>query len=485
MHGQSEAGILSSRGSRLFLFLPKINTYLTAPFEPWFILITNHSIVMEVIGLNSVRKFIALLCMGALMAAATGCGSSATNAPKSGKTVIEYWHVNAESFGGPTVKQLVEQFNAQNPDIQVVEKYNPDMYKGLTQNLQAAIASGKYPDVVQMGYSYLNYAAENFKYTDISEIIAKQVPEDKNFLQDNFLPNVLALAKSDDGKQIGLPYSVSVPVLYYNPDIFRQAGLDPDKPPKTWKEVKEYARIIKEKTSNVGFFMQEFADNWAQQAIMESNGGQILSKKNGRAVASFDTPEAAEAYQLLADMVKDGSGLHATNDEGFQAFISGKLGMVCTTIGKRENFEKSAKFAVMAAQFPSFEGKARKVPAGGNLLMVFSKDAEKQKAAWRFVKYLESPAALAMWTKGTGYMPPRKGVAEDPNGLKGFLEQNKNMQVAMATLPDLVQWASFPGANGLQAEQTLIDARDIILSGKQSAAEALKQSAARVNEMLK
>lgn len=431
-------------------------------------------------------KLLVLLCLGALLAASVGCGSSPTaTAPKSNKVTIEYWHVNAESFGGPTVKQLVEKFNAANPDIQVVEKYNPDMYKGLTQNLQAAIASGKYPDVVQMGYSYLNYAAENFKYTDINEVINKQIPEDKNFLADNFLPNLLSLAQADNGSQIGLPYSVSVPVLYFNPDIFRQAGLDPDKPPRTWKEVQEYAKTIKEKTGMVGFFMQEFADNWTQQAIMESNGGKVITKKDGRAVASFDTPEAAEAYQLLADMVKAGSGLHATNDEGFQAFISGKLGMVCTTIGKRENFEKSAKFTVMATQFPSFEGKVRKVPAGGNLLMIFSKDAEKQKAAWRFVKYLESPEALALWTKGTGYMPPRKGVAEDPNGLKGFLEQNKNMQVAMATLPEVVPWASFPGANGLQAEQALIDARDVILMGKQSAAETLKQTAAKINELLK
>ena len=431
------------------------------------------------------KQLLALLCAGVLMLGAVGCGSSQTAAPKSGgKTVIEYWHVAAESFGGATVKQLVDQFNKENPDIEVVEKYNPDMYKGLTQNLQAAMASGKNPDVVQMGYSYLNYAGENLKYVPIQSIIDNYVPEDKSYLQDNFLPNVLSLATTDDGKQIGIPYSVSVPVLYYNPDIFRQAGLNPDQPPRTWQEVVQYAKTIKEKTGNVGFFMQEYADNWAQQALIESNGGHMLTKKDGKTVADFASPESAQAYQLLADMVKDGSGLHASNEEGFQAFISGKLGMVCTTIGKRENFEKSAKFTVMAAPFPTFEGKPRKVPAGGNLLMVFSQDAEKQKAAWRFIKFLESPEALAIWTKGTGYMPPRKGVAEDPKGLKEFVEQNKNMQAAMSQMPDLVKWASFPGANGLQAEQALIDVRDVILSGKQSAEAALRETAAKINAML-
>ena len=145
--------------------------------------------------------------------AMVGCGSDKKAADSGKKVQIEYWHVAAESFGGATVKELVADFNKTHPNIEVVEKYNPDMYKGLTQNLQAAMASGKNPDVVQMGYSYLNYAAENFKYTDLNE--AFKTAGDANFMQDNYLPNVLQLAQTEDGKQIGLPYSVSVPVLHF------------------------------------------------------------------------------------------------------------------------------------------------------------------------------------------------------------------------------------------------------------------------------
>lgn len=433
------------------------------------------------------KKICAGVCVGALALALTGCGGSdSKKADNNGnkKIQIEYWHVASESFGGPTVKKLVADFNQKHPNIEVVEKYNPDMYKGLTQNLQAAMASGKNPDVVQMGWSYLNYAAENLKYTNIPEMVNKQVPADKDFLANNYLPNVLALAQTDDGKQIGVPYSISVPVLFYNPEIFAKAGLDPNNPPKTWSQVAAAAKQIKDNTGTVGFFMQEYADNWAQQGLMESNGGSILKTVNGKVQAGFDTAESAQAYQLLADMVKDGSGLHATNEEGFQAFLSGKLGMVCTTIGKRANFEQSAKFKVAAAPFPSFEGKELKVPAGGNFLMVFSKDSDKQKAAWEFIKYLESPEALLVWSTGTGYLPPRKGVDQDPAGFKKVIEENKNIQVALSTMPNLVKWASFPGANGLQAEQALIDVRDIILSGKQTAAQALSDAAKKINSML-
>ncbi|MDO4920561.1 MAG: ABC transporter substrate-binding protein [Phascolarctobacterium sp.] len=429
------------------------------------------------------KKILAVGMISLLAAAAlTGCGGEKKNADSGKKVQIEYWHVAAESFGGATVKELVADFNKTHPNIEVVEKYNPDMYKGLTQNLQAAMASGKNPDVVQMGYSFLNYAAENLKYTDLN--VAFKEAGDANFMQDNFLPNVLKLAQTEDGKQIGLPYSVSVPVLFYNPEIFQKAGLDANKPPQTWDEVMAAAKQIKEKTGNMGFFMQEYADNWTQQGLIESNGGQMLKKVNGKTVAGFDTPEAAQAYQMLADMVKDGSGLHATNEEGFQAYLSGKLGMVCTTIGKRANFEKAAKFNVKAAPFPAFNGKEVKIPAGGNFLMVFSKDAAKQKAAVEFIKYLESPAALAKWSTGTGYLPPRKGVADDPQGFKKLADENPNIKMALEQMAKVTKWASFPGANGLQAEQLLIDARDIILSGKMTAADALHQTAEKINKLL-
>lgn len=422
---------------------------------------------------------VSLMAVG-LMA---GCGGEKKQAANDGKKVqIEYWHVAAESFGGATVKELVADFNKNHPNIEVTAKYNPDMYKGLTQNLQAAIASGKNPDVVQMGYSFLNYAAENLQYTDLNKAFSEA--GDANFMKDNFLPNVLNLAQTEDGKQIGLPYSVSVPVLYYNPEIFAKAGLDANNPPKTWDEVSKAAKQIKDKTGNMGFFMQEYADNWAQQGLIESNGGQMLKKVNGKVQAGFDTPEAAQAYQLLADMVKNGSGLHATNEEGFQAYLSGKLGMVCTTIGKRANFEKSAKFPVKAAPFPAFTGKEVKIPAGGNFLMVFSKDATKQKAAIEFIKYLESPEALAKWSTGTGYLPPRKGVADDPKGFKKLADENPNIKMALNEMKKVSKWASFPGANGLQAEQLLIDVRDVILSGKMSAADALHQTAEKINKLL-
>lgn len=424
-----------------------------------------------------------LLCMtSALMFA--GCGGSTSNTATTNDKVveIEYWHVASDSFGGQTVRELVDDFNKTHPNIKVTEKFNPDMYKGLTQNLQASLASGQTPDVVQMGWNFLNYAHENFENEDINKIFAKA--GDSNFINDTFEPNIARLAQTAEGTQVGVPYSLSVPVLYYNPDIFKAAGLDPNTPPKTWEEVQQYAQQIKNATGTPAFFMQEYADTWTNQALVESNGGTMLIQKDGKWQAGFDTPEAAQGYQVIADMIKAGTGLHATNEEGFQSFTSGKLAMVATTIGKRANFEKSSQFKVMTTTFPAFGSKPVKVPAGGNFLMILSKDEAKQKAAVEFIKYLESAENLTKWDTGTGYLPPRKNMDKE-GPYKKLIDENDNIKKAMAMLPNVTPWVSFPGQNGLQAEQVLIDARDVILNGSQSATEALHQAALKINELIK
>ncbi|MEN6565103.1 MAG: ABC transporter substrate-binding protein [Veillonellales bacterium] len=411
-----------------------------------------------------------------------GCGASNSNntAGDNKKIKIEYWHVNAETQGGKTVEQLVQDFNAQSKDVEVVARYNPDMYKGLMQNLQAEVAAGKSPAVVQIGWAFLDYFSNNFNYVDPQKIIDAHFPQDKTYLQDNFLPNILGLAKNSKGSQVGIPYSLSNPVLYINKNLLRQAGLD-ENGPKTWEELIQFSNTIKEKTGKYGFYMQEPADNWAQQALLESNGARMMT--NGK--ASFASEEGIQAYEAYADMVtKTKSALHISWGEGVQSFIDGNVGMLYTTIAQRANVQKGAAFDVAAINSPSWQGKTKRLPAGGCFLAITAQSEAEQKAAWEFEKYLYSVESMAAWTKGTGYVPPRKGVAEADNGLKSFLAENKMMAAATTQMDGVVPWTSFPGDAGLQAEQLLLDVRDRILSGSISAREGLTTTQTKINELL-
>lgn len=395
------------------------------------------------------------------------------------KVQINYWHVNADTQGGKTVDELVKKFNESQDEIEVVATFNPDMYKGLMQNMQAAVAGGNTPDAVQIGWAFVDYFSENFEYNTPQSIIDQFDAENKNYLEDNFLENVLDLAVNKDGELVGLPYSISNPVLYINKDLLKEAGLD-ENGPKTWEEVREFAKTVKEQTGKYGFYLQQPADNWATQALLESNGANFI--EDGK--AAFASPEGIEAYKLWADMVnEDQTAVNLPWDQGVQSFIQGEVAMLFTTIAQRTNVQSNAQFDVATITAPSWGDKDIRIPAGGAMLVLTSQDEAKKEATWKFMKFLYENENVLAWTEGTGYVPSTATV-KDSDEMKKFLEENSMMEAAMVQMDKVNKWASFPGQAGLEAEQMLLDMRDAILTGKKTVEEALPETQDAINNLL-
>lgn len=395
------------------------------------------------------------------------------------KVQINYWHVNADTQGGKTVDELVKKFNESQDEIEVVATFNPDMYKGLMQNMQAAVAGGNTPDVVQIGWAFVDYFSENFEYNTPQSIIDQFDAENKNYLEDNFLENVLDLAVNKDGELVGLPYSISNPILYINKDLLKEAGLD-ENGPKTWEEVREFAKTVKEQTGKYGFYLQQPADNWATQALLESNGANFI--EDGK--AAFASPEGIEAYKLWADMVnEDQTAVNLPWDQGVQSFIQGEVAMLFTTIAQRTNVQSNAQFDVATITAPSWGDKDIRIPAGGAMLVLTSQDEAKKEATWKFMKFLYENENVLAWTEGTGYVPSTATV-KDSDEMKKFLEENPMMEAAMVQMDKVNKWASFPGQAGLEAEQMLLDMRDAILTGKKTVEEALPETQDAINNLI-
>ncbi|MEK3889063.1 ABC transporter substrate-binding protein [Bacillus sp. FSL K6-3431] len=426
----------------------------------------------------SKRLVCSIMLMVSFIAILSGCNNQKASGQDKEVVEIEYWHVNNQDWGGETIKELVKQFNEEHPEIVVTEKFQPGNYTGLLQNAQAGISAKNPPDVAQIGYNFIQYVEENVPYTPIEKLESEY---DSGFIKEQFENNIAALGQGADGVQAGLPYALSNPILYYNADLLKEAGFNPDEAPKTWDDVKKISAAVKEKTGAYGLYVQEPPDNWAQYALVKSNGGNWM-KENGQ--VDVDSSEAAEAYDMLGELAKKEEALHITWEEGIQAFTSGKVAMMMTTIGRRGNIESESKFDLRGASIPTFGNKERQVAAGGNALFVFSQDKKKQEAAWEFIKFLESEQALTKWVKATGYLPPVKGVAESETGLKSFFEGNPLMQIAIGQMNDIVPWFNFPGTNGLQAEQALLDARDQVMSGKKSGEDALKEAAEKIKKLI-
>lgn len=414
----------------------------------------------------------------ALVAAAAVLVLGVSRAGHAGEaTTIEYWHINSESFGGGAVKELVKRFETANPGIKVNEKYQPSGYTGLIQQAQVAMAGKRPPAVVQMSYNLLAYAADALPHYPIENFKQK----DADFFA-KFPANVLTLGQLK-GVQHGMPYALSTPVLFYNADLLKQAGLSPEKALATWADLIEACNTIKAKTGKLGVYLQNPNDDWMFQTLVLGNGGQIVAP-DGKRVA-FDSPLAVEGLQVWADLVnKYKTNPNLTRDEGENNFIAGQIAMYVTTIAKLDHLKKNSKFALATAPVPRFGTKPFRVPAGGNDLFILATDPGQQRAAWEFIKFLHQPESITIWVQGTGYMPPLLSAADDPKALKPFFQANPLMKASRDSVPSATLWQSFPGTHGLEVTKLVINATQEILAGKRGVEPIVKDAAAKANELL-
>jgi len=262
--------------------------------------------------------------------------------------------------------------------------------------------------------------------------------------------------------------------------MLRQSGVDPNRPPQTWPQWITAARQVKAKTGKPGLYLHILDDNWGFQAMFESNGARLYRCTGGVYRAGFDEPGGIAALKFWQAGVKDGIFLNALYEQGRQGFLNQQNATFMGTIANRGYFQDNAKFDVRATYFPSFPGHPRRLPAGGNLLFVFSKDPAKQAAALKWIVFLESPKNFAEWTKATGYLPLPRGTTE---ALGDWLAQNPMERVAIDQIKDVVNDPSFPGPNGLQAMHVLFDAVQSSLNGA-DAETTLHAAAAQVNGLL-
>ena len=395
---------------------------------------------------------------------------------------IEFWHTHGETFGGPAVSKVVEWFNANN-DIGV--KIREVVYTGydeIATNLQSAIVAGTAPALSTCSYSNINYMAQNFPYVSPIEIIEKYFPEDKDFLATKYDPAILNLGVSVDGKQFGLPYGLSVPLLYYNADLLDEAGLDKTNLPKTWEEVGEWAKQIVEKTGMQGLYIQLPTDTYSIIPMYLGAGldSMYTVNEDGSYTANFYNEGTVYTWSKQQEWYKNGYAVYMTNTEGRAAMAAGLLGMYLTTSARIQELT-DAEPNFVASMHPYWEGHDRVVCLGGNVLTMWGQTEEVQKAAWTFIKCLLEAENVADFDNGTGYVPPTKDVTEEMYTMLSNPLLGDNINERADALP----WTSWPGKNGVAIDRVLITTRDAIINDFVDVDTALKNAQAEINELLK
>jgi len=413
------------------------------------------------------------------LAAAIAVLAVAAEAPlqAAGPIQVSYWFPVDLGGGLANVMQtLVAQFNQTHPEIHVTATYTGN-YDASLQKIQAAQLAGTLPKVAMIENGQTQLLAPTGIIESLDGVVARA--GGRTYI-DRFMPAML-LNSYYNGKLYALPYQRSVPVLYYNKDAFREAGIA--HPPATWAEfIADAQKLTLRQGNQVTRWGAEFpldAYNWIVYALIYQAGGQVLSPDLKRLY--LDQPPAIEAVQFWWDLVNTHKVMPAFTpwSQGAQDFVAQKTAMVMHSSGSQAFFRQSAKFAWSLTRLP--KDKRYGVNPGGGNFVLFKKSPEQEQAAWTFASWMVEPRQTAYWSENSGYIAVMKDAWELPS-MKKLAQERPEVLITVEQLNDAYVE---PGAPAWpQVKDLLHDTVQAILANKVALHQGLAEVTTKGNTML-
>lgn len=378
------------------------------------------------------------------------------------------------------MENLTREFMVRHPNVKVTLRAPEEGYEQILQrNLRDAITS-TLPDVAFHGLNRQRTLAER----NIPVNLKPFMDADPQTRELGFSPSLLSLGQVGSA-QTGIGFSLSTPILYYNAQLVKEAGGDPAKLPATWDEVIRLASAINDpaRTRSGMFFDWTITGNWSWQGLVFSHGGSMLNADESR-VAFAEAP-GKSAMNVLRRFVDEGKMADIQPAAMFQDFFAGRMGISMQSTAQlgRYNREIGGRFPLVCARYPLSAPGAR-LPAGGNVAMMFTRDGARQKAAWDFIKFACGPVGATMMVKATGYMPATTIPAQRKDMLADFYAQNPNHQISIRQQDVITGWYAFPGQNALRITDVINDHLQTVVSRKGAADAVLVKMAADVQALI-
>jgi sn-glycerol 3-phosphate transport system substrate-binding protein len=289
------------------------------------------------------------------------------------------------------------------------------------------------------------------------------------------------------GKTWGVPFQRSTVVMYYNKELFKEAGLDPNRPPATWAELKEAATKLtkKDASGKVTQWGVQIPSSgfpyWLFQTLTTTNDA-ILANDAGTQV-KFDDPKVIEALQYWVDLGKAGIHPPGVVEWGTtpKDFFEKKAAMIYTTTGNLTNVKNNAKFDFGVAMIPG--NKRKGSPTGGGNFYIFKKATPvQQEAAFKFIKWVTHPERAAQWSMDTGYV----AVSEASYGTDTLRKYGRDFPPALVARDQLpVSVAEFSTHDNQRVTKALNDGLQAALTGTKTPAQAMQDAQREADRLLR
>jgi multiple sugar transport system substrate-binding protein len=374
---------------------------------------------------------------------------------------------------------IAAEFAKREPNIRIEWVTTPNYEEGMQLILRQA-ATNQMPDLSYQGFNRLRLFAER----QIAQDLLPLLRAEGDPAAAGYSPNILALAHFG-GFQSGLAYAASNPICYYNADLVRRAGGDPDNMPKDWAgHIALSARIKALGDGIEGMHFRWSGDDWMFSALLFGHGGRMLTEDERD--IGFAGREGLESLKLIQAMVQQGGMANLSIQAAQQAFAAGKLGMLYwTTAVLRGTIQQVGRnFELRTGPMPVIDPVNGRLPTGGAAGMLTARDPAKREAAWKFLRFSTSAEGTTLMVRNTGYVPMNQQAIDDPRWLAEFYRDNPLFQTATRQVPIMIPWYAFPGANSVRVTQTIVDNTARIVEGRATPEQVLPEMAAEVRRLL-
>ena len=390
------------------------------------------------------------------------------------------------AVGGPITKiidKFATDFEKENPGIKVHPIYSGTYQDSITKAL-TAVKSNDAPAMSVLLSTDMYTLIDEDAIVPWDPLI--RTAEDRAWLQ-GFYPAFMENSQTG-GKTWGIPFQRSTIVLYYNKEMFKDAGLDPNHAPETWKEMAEYAQKLtkRDASGKVTQWGVQIPSSgfpyWLFQGLTTENGVQLMNAAGTETY--YDKPAVIEAVQYWVDLTSK----YKAHPEGIvewgttpKDFFERKVAMMWTTTGNLTNVRSNAKFDFGVAMLPA--NKRRGSPTGGGNFYLFKQaKPEQQAAAFKFVKWITSPSRAAQWGIDTGYVAVRPDAWETPE-MKKYVSEFPPAAVARDQLQFAV--AELSTHDNQRVTKALNDGLQAALTGSKPAEQAMKDAQREADRLLK
>ncbi|MGF7188863.1 sn-glycerol 3-phosphate transport system substrate-binding protein [Robbsia andropogonis] len=383
------------------------------------------------------------------------------------------------SVGGPLTKimdGLIATFQQQHPDIAVQAIYAGDYDQTRVRAVSASHSrDGSSGQLAVLG------ALDTWDLIDHDLIVPfDQAAGDDGAWLKTFYPALLA--NSNVANHVwGVPFQRSTIVMYYNKAMFKAAGLDPDKPPKTWDEMLVDAKKLTN-ADHYGLMIPSGGfPYWMFQALAIENGVTLMSEDGTH--VKFNSPAAVQALAYWVSLAKDAK----VSPQGIidwstlrQAFVQGKTAMMWHTTGNLTAVKHDATFDFGVAMLPANK-RAGSPTGGGNFYLFKGANADQQKAALTFIRWMTAPEQAARWSIATGYV----GTAEPAYQTQALREYGATFPQAMVARDQLkVAVPELSTHDSARVREALNNALQSAITGTTTPQQALDKAQATADRIL-